>query len=82
LKKSLFKYTGDDAVAVNRRARHDYEISDSFECGVMLTGTEVKSIRQNGAQIAESYASIDTNPKATPRFGCRECSFRLTRRDL
>ena len=65
MKKSLFKYTGDVPVAVNRRARHDYEIADTFEAGVMLTGTEVKSIRQNGAQIAESYASIDNNSKGS-----------------
>ena len=45
------------AVAENRRARYDYEILDTLEAGIMLTGTEVKSLRTGKAQIAESYAS-------------------------
>jgi SsrA-binding protein len=44
-------------VAENRRARYDYEILDTLEAGIVLTGTEVKSLRQGKAQIAESYAS-------------------------
>jgi SsrA-binding protein len=44
-------------VAENRRARFDYEILDTLEAGIMLTGTEVKSLRLGKAQIAESYAS-------------------------
>jgi SsrA-binding protein len=44
-------------VAENRRARYDYEILDTLEAGIMLTGTEVKSLRQGKAQITESYAS-------------------------
>ncbi|SFZ81298.1 SsrA-binding protein [Devosia enhydra] len=44
-------------VAENRRARFDYEIIDTLEAGIMLTGTEVKSLRSGRAQIAESYAS-------------------------
>ncbi|MDP1731395.1 MAG: SsrA-binding protein SmpB [Devosia sp.] len=44
-------------VAENRRARFDYEILDTLEAGIMLTGTEVKSLRTGKAQIAESYAS-------------------------
>lgn len=44
-------------VAENRRARYDFEILDTLEAGIMLTGTEVKSLRQGKAQIAESYAS-------------------------
>jgi SsrA-binding protein len=45
------------AVAENRRARYDYEILDTLEAGIMLTGTEVKSLRTGKAQITESYAS-------------------------
>ncbi|HQZ11454.1 MAG TPA: SsrA-binding protein SmpB [Devosia sp.] len=45
------------AVAENRRARYDYEIIDTLEAGIMLTGTEVKSLRTGKAQITESYAS-------------------------
>ena len=44
-------------VAENRRARYDYEILDTLEAGIMLTGTEVKSLRTGKAQITESYAS-------------------------
>jgi SsrA-binding protein len=44
-------------VAENRRARYDYEILDTVEAGIVLTGTEVKSLRTGKAQITESYAS-------------------------
>ncbi len=44
-------------VAENRRARFDYEILDTFEAGMVLTGTEVKSLRNGKAQITESYAT-------------------------
>lgn len=45
------------AVAVNRRARFDYEIGQTFEAGLVLHGTEVKSLRGGKATIGESYAS-------------------------
>jgi len=44
-------------VAENRRARFDFYIEDSVEAGIMLTGTEVKALREGKANIAESYAS-------------------------
>lgn len=44
-------------VAVNRRARFDYEIEETFEAGIQLVGTEVKSLRAGKANIAESYVS-------------------------
>ena len=43
----------------NRRAMHDYFISAKIECGIVLLGTEVKSLRQGHAQLAESYARIE-----------------------
>jgi SsrA-binding protein len=46
-------------VADNRRARYDYEIGEVFEAGIMLTGTEVKSLRTGKATIAESHAALD-----------------------
>ena len=49
--------SNDGVVAVNRRARFDYEIGETFEAGLQLTGTEVKSLRQGRANIAESYVS-------------------------
>jgi SsrA-binding protein len=45
--------------AENRRARYNYDIGETFEAGLMLTGTEVKSLRTGKATIAESYASVD-----------------------
>lgn len=45
-------------VAENRRARFDYHIEDTFEAGIMLTGTEVKSLRFGEGSIAESYAEV------------------------
>ena len=48
-------------VAENRRARHDYEIGEVFEAGLMLTGPEVKSLRTGKATVAESYAAVDRN---------------------
>ena len=51
----------DRVVATNRRARHDFEIIDTLECGLVLTGSEVKSLREGTAQIAESYARVDNN---------------------
>ena len=44
-------------IADNRRARYDYEVLDTLEAGIVLTGTEVKSLRTGKAQITESYAS-------------------------
>ena len=46
-------------VAENRRARHDYAIEDDIECGIVLEGSEVKSLRAGGASIADSYASVE-----------------------
>jgi SsrA-binding protein len=46
-------------IAENRRARYDYAIEDDIECGIMLEGSEVKSMREGGSNIAESYASVD-----------------------
>ena len=45
----------------NRRAFHEYEVSDRLECGLVLTGTEVKSLRVGQASIEEAYARIDDN---------------------
>lgn len=47
------------SVADNRRARYDYEIGEVYEAGLMLTGTEVKSLRTGKATIAESYVDVD-----------------------
>ena len=49
----------DQTVAVNRRARHDYAIDETIEAGLVLTGTEIKSIRAGRANLAEAYARIE-----------------------
>ena len=46
-------------VARNRRARFEYDLMDSFEAGIVLTGTEVKSLRNGKSSLEESYAQID-----------------------
>jgi len=46
-------------IAENRRARFDYAIEDDLECGILLEGSEVKSLRAGGANIAESYAAVE-----------------------
>ncbi len=50
---------GDRTVASNRRARHDYEILETFEAGIALRGSEVKSLRDGKAQLADAYARVD-----------------------
>lgn len=52
---------GIKIVAQNRRARHDYEIVKTFECGLELKGSEVKSLREGKAQLREAFARIDNN---------------------
>ena len=49
----------EKTVAQNRKARHEYSIEDSFEAGIALTGTEIKSIRAGKVSLAESYARIE-----------------------
>lgn len=46
-------------IAENRRARFDYAIEEDIECGIILEGSEVKSLRVNSANIAESYAMVE-----------------------
>jgi SsrA-binding protein len=50
---------GIKRVAQNRRARHDYEILETYECGVALQGAEVKSLRAGQASLQDAYARID-----------------------
>jgi len=52
------KKPADNVIAVNRKARHDYFIEDTFEAGLVLEGWEVKSLRAGSAQLTESYVYI------------------------
>ncbi len=45
-------------IASNKKAFHDYSVEESFETGIVLTGTEVKSLRENGASLRECFASV------------------------
>lgn len=53
------KEDGHKTVAENRKARHEFFVTDTYEAGIMLTGTEVKSLRSGHANIAESYADSE-----------------------
>jgi len=55
----LDKTAGIKIVADNRKARHDYLIHESFEAGIVLTGTEVKSLRAGKANLKDAYAKVE-----------------------
>jgi len=74
---------GEQTVALNRRARHEFSIEDTFEAGLVLTGTEIKSIRAGKVQLANSYARIERDEAwligahiatTTSRSGRASCS--------
>jgi SsrA-binding protein len=50
---------GDQLVITNRRARHDYHLLDTYECGIVLQGAEVKSIRNGRANLQDAYARVE-----------------------
>ena len=50
---------GDGTVLTNRKARHDYSILDVWECGIVLEGAEVKSLREHHANLQEAFARVD-----------------------
>src|SRR3954470_10382010 len=54
----MSKETGTKLIAQNKKARHDYAITDTYEAGIVLTGTEVKSLRAGRASLIDSYATI------------------------
>jgi SsrA-binding protein len=55
----MAKERGQKAIASNRKARHDYEILDTYEAGIVLVGTEVKSLRLGRASLVDSFATVD-----------------------
>lgn len=59
-KQGKDKPVGSDGhiIAANKKARRDYEILDTFEAGIVLVGSEVKSIRQGGINLADSYVKV------------------------
>lgn len=55
----MVKEVGKKVIAQNKSARHDYFIEETFECGVVLTGTEVKSLRAGRASLTDGFAMIN-----------------------
>ncbi|MBT2544390.1 SsrA-binding protein SmpB [Streptomyces sp. ISL-44] len=55
----MAKETGRKLIAQNKKARHDYAIIDTYECGLVLTGTEVKSLRQGRASLVDGFVSVE-----------------------
>jgi SsrA-binding protein len=49
---------GEKLIVDNRKARHDYELLERFECGIVLVGTEVKSLREGRASLGQAYAEV------------------------
>ncbi len=61
--KRKSKKAANEAEIFNRKARHDYTISDTLEVGIVLEGSEVKSVREGRASIAEGYVRAEVEPK-------------------
>lgn len=57
-RREMADKTHEKSVALNRRASHDYYLEEKFECGIVLTGTEIKSVREGKVQFQDSYISI------------------------
>ncbi|MEV0677825.1 SsrA-binding protein SmpB [Actinosynnema sp. NPDC050436] len=55
----MVKERGQKVIASNRKARHDYTILDTFEAGVVLVGTEVKSLRMGRASLVDAFGQVD-----------------------
>jgi SsrA-binding protein len=71
---------GDQLVITNRRARHDYLVLDSWECGIVLEGAEVKSLREGRANLQDAYARIDDGEVWL--FGMHVSPYAYSRGDL
>jgi SsrA-binding protein len=54
----MAKKSGEDTIALNRRARFDYQIDETIEAGLVLRGTEVKSLREGKASLMEAFATV------------------------
>ena len=55
----MAKEQGRKLIAQNRKARHDWSVLDTYETGIVLTGTEVKSLRQGKASLVDGFATVD-----------------------
>ena len=59
MKREAAAREGRKVVTVNRRARHEYDVEDTLEAGLVLTGTEIKSVRAGKVQLADAHARIE-----------------------
>ena len=71
---------GDQVVITNRKARHEYFVLDSYECGVVLKGAEVKSIRNGRANLQDGYARVVDGEVWL--YGMHVSPYEFSRRDL
>jgi len=71
---------GDQLVITNRKARHDYLVLDVWEAGIMLVGSEVKSMREGRANLQDSYARVDDGEVWL--FGMHVLPYAYSREDL
>ncbi len=71
---------GDQQVITNRKARYDYLVLDTIECGIVLQGAEVKSIRQGRANLQDAYARVDDGEIWL--FGMHVAPYEFSRGDL
>jgi SsrA-binding protein len=69
------KLLGDETIVANRRGRFDYEIEDSIEAGLVLSGNEVKSARLSQVQLAEAYARLESGPNDVPEVWLHNAHF-------
>jgi SsrA-binding protein len=61
-KKNAKSDTNNDVIAENRKARHDYVIEETLECGIVLSGSEIKSVRDRQVSIAEGWVRVTEHP--------------------
>ena len=59
---------GEKIICTNRQARFDYHLEENFEAGLVLQGTEVKSLRDGRANLKDSYASVDNGTSESRRL--------------
>jgi SsrA-binding protein len=71
---------GDQVVITNRKARHEYFVVESYECGIVLLGPEVKSIRDGRANLQDAYARIDEGEVWL--FGMHVSPYEFSRGDI
>jgi SsrA-binding protein len=76
-KQEKVKHSGPErsVVTTNRKARHDYEILDTYEAGMVLSGTEVKALRQGRGNIVDAYAEIHNGEARVHNFHIPEYDY-------